>query len=1811
VQIFDPDNISVLDTSLTDGNVDCNDPFNAPLTNPIRYITTKSGAYEIRLNNQIRNELYRFDISITPDVVTNPDPTVAAGRLWAKQWGFYTHSFAEADATNADYFPLVPGGRSNTNYVWRLDLNNFSGNLYVLSANDLGVDAPNSGYSVLSAGNSVTPKFPIYVSYPAIANSRPTDPPVISDFRFIDNAAQDYAFTPGTTAGIQDSGNFEFTSDVDGTYSITIDTNKDGIFGTGDKLLLGNVTAGITAVVPWDGTDAAGAILSTGTYRAELQTRLGEYHFIADDAETSGGLVADGLTIYLANSDGSTIDTLVYWDDATFLGGTSTLPGGELSSTPAGKHTWGDFTGGGIGNQSYIDTYVYGLASAATSLAAISASDALLVGDDGIISVTPDQTAPGGSFSITVTDADLNTIVTVQESQIVVVSNPRTGEIEQISLAEASVNASDFIGNFTTVAESSAGINNDGSMNVQLGDVLTVTYFDQLDSLSVSVNQTADILITDGDNIPAVTDIDDDNDGIPDALEGNGVTDTDGDGIVDSLDLDSDNDGIFDLHESGANVAVLDSDNDGRIDVINIVGSNGLADAVETSVDSGSLNYNSGAPLNTDGDTVADFRDLDSDNDGIPDVIEAGGSDDDSDGVVGVGVPAVDSNGVPISGAGLIAPDTDGDNTSDQRDLDTDNDGIPDAVEGGNDTDGDGLPDNRDTDSDNDGVPDSVEAGVSGVDSDGDGIDDTYDVDQTGGEDVNGDGIDDALATGGDFDGDGFADVIDPDADGDGIPDVHENGSSGNDTDGDGIDDTFDVDQTVGVDANGDGIDDNATTPDSDGDAAPDYLDSDADNDGVPDAVEGGASGNDTDADGIDDAYDIDQTGGADANFDGIDDAVVDTDNDAIADSLDHDSDNDGLPDSVEAVTSGLDSDGDGIDDVFDVDRTGGVDANGDGIDDNADIDTDNDGTPDRQDLDSDDDGIPDVIEGNASGLDSDGDGIDDRFDVDQTGGADVNGDGVDDAVKVLDTDSDGIPDYLDIDSDNDGILDATEADTGTDTDGDGIDDMFDVDQTAGVDGNADGIDDNVAATDTDADGVPDYLDIDSDNDSIPDVREAGLVDDDQDGQLDAGEATTTTPQDSDGDITPDYRDTDSNNDGTYDIDDAGNGGFDSNGDGVVDDVTDGDGDGVPDVIDGDPGSFGLSNDNDGDGVSNTLDLDDDNDGIPDTAETDMNAMDIDTDGDGIADRIDLDSDNDGLPDSIEAVNGSVLDADADGVIDNFSDANGDGLDDRIDAAMIPLDSDGDSTADFRDLDSDNDGLKDLFEAAGFSDVLDVNNDGIVDNLADLDQDGFADLVDTALVGGVAGTALENPDTDADGDLNYRDTDSDNDGFDDLIENGDFDNNGVPDNLQKDSGLETAVRGIGSVAPLGSLLLLLLPALLRPKKMFSNLRLIVLFTLMLTAFSAAAESDVNYCGRHNLLDSDRDEDFNKCFYIGAGWLPATHVKPEGIASGWSTSDDSDAGYNIFAGWHFKPRWFVELGYADLGEAGLSNVNPSISGIENISYKIPSLHAGYYFLKPESQFNVYGKVGIATIQNEATTSLVPFDKQNSIGVSGGVGVQWRSQSSGLFARLAADFYDKDARSIAIMLGYYFGSTEKSSKKSAQYSAEPEVTPVPALAPVAVPVVASYDFDLDADGVIDGSDQCPGTRESIAVDEAGCSIFQVALQGVSFENNSAELKPGSEQVLDQAAQVIIASPGVRVEVQAHTDSVGSKKYNQNLSEKRASSVREYLISKGVSATQLESKGYGETDPVLSNETEDGRARNRRVELKVKRSPGPENN
>jgi OOP family OmpA-OmpF porin len=104
----------------------------------------------------------------------------------------------------------------------------------------------------------------------------------------------------------------------------------------------------------------------------------------------------------------------------------------------------------------------------------------------------------------------------------------------------------------------------------------------------------------------------------------------------------------------------------------------------------------------------------------------------------------------------------------------------------------------------------------------------------------------------------------------------------------------------------------------------------------------------------------------------------------------------------------------------------------------------------------------------------------------------------------------------------------------------------------------------------------------------------------------------------------------------------------------------------------------------------------------------------------------------------------------------------------------------------------------------------------------------------------------------------------------------------------------------------------------------------------------------------------------------------------------------------------------------------------------------------------------------------------------------------------------------------------------------------------------------------------------------------------LEGVNFEFDRAKLLPESYVVLDRVVASLKDLPEIRVEVGGHTDSKGSDEYNRSLSDRRARAVRDYLISKGISASRLESMGYGESDPITSNDTDAGRARNRRVEL-----------
>ncbi|HEY8397819.1 MAG TPA: T9SS type A sorting domain-containing protein, partial [Flavihumibacter sp.] len=359
--------------------------------------------------------------------------------------------------------------------------------------------------------------------------------------------------------------------------------------------------------------------------------------------------------------------------------------------------------------------------------------------------------------------------------------------------------------------------------------------------------------------VPVGCDIDDDDDGIPDLVENHGIDDA----------MDSDNDGIPDYR---------DPDTPGFIDVNN----DGIDDRIDADLDG-----------------IINSLDLDSDNDGIPDVVEAGGVDENGDGIIdNFTDPDLDglsqnvdasNNGAANSGVGLGLPDLDGD----------------------------GIPNMFDLDSDNDGIYDVIEAG--GIDANNDGRIDIPGFLLRTGPDTNGDGRADSYPYH-NMDRDSRPNPYDLDSDGDGITDLREAGYP--DEDWNGMLDP--------------GTPRHFVYPNTDNTGPLDYLDIDSDDDGIPDNVEGLAtvayqlpSGIDADGDGIDDAYD----GWVGFGGNGI--SPNDEDMDGIPDYMDTDTDGDGIPDIIEGndfnfnakaddlvELTGLDDDGDGLDNRFDADNS-------------------------------------------------------------------------------------------------------------------------------------------------------------------------------------------------------------------------------------------------------------------------------------------------------------------------------------------------------------------------------------------------------------------------------------------------------------------------------------------------------------------------------------------------------------------------------------------------------------------------------------------------------------------------------------------------------------------------------------------------------------------------------------------------------------------------------------------------------------------------------------------------------------------------
>ena len=334
--------------------------------------------------------------------------------------------------------------------------------------------------------------------------------------------------------------------------------------------------------------------------------------------------------------------------------------------------------------------------------------------------------------------------------------------------------------------------------------------------------------------------------------------------------------------------------------------------------------------------------------------------------------------------------------------------------------------------------------------------------------------------------------------------------------------------------------------------------------------------------------------------------------------------------------------------------------------------------------------------------------------------------------------------------------------------------------------------------------------------------------------------------------------------------------------------------------------------------------------------------------------------------------------------------------------------------------------------------------------------------------------------------------------------------------------------------------------------------------------------------------------FQRSIYVSTGF-GASRLEPENSGtSSWKVSERINAGGQITLGTDINRHFSIELHSADLGSAGVEQIGGLLNG--RINYHMHGGSVLWYLGKNRHEhkrrgFTSFARVGVAMMHNSAVGNA-PYSQRNSTQMLLGAGFEY-STKIGLGLRAEIISFDQDAQYAQLALLYRFGK-KPSARKSSVLELKPAL-PVP----VAL-VIPSFSVDTDNDGVTDSEDHCENTRPSASVNPYGCA----GLKGVNFYSDSDRLTTKAQKILDGVATTLQQYPRANVNVHAHTDSQGSAYYNQKLSNRRAESVVKYLNNKGVDSQKLVPFGFGESNPIASNKTEQGRAFNRRVELWVTR-------
>ena len=302
----------------------------------------------------------------------------------------------------------------------------------------------------------------------------------------------------------------------------------------------------------------------------------------------------------------------------------------------------------------------------------------------------------------------------------------------------------------------------------------------------------------------------------------------------------------------------------------------------------------------------------------------------------------------------------------------------------------------------------------------------------------------------------------------------------------------------------------------------------------------------------------------------------------------------------------------------------------------------------------------------------------------------------------------------------------------------------------------------------------------------------------------------------------------------------------------------------------------------------------------------------------------------------------------------------------------------------------------------------------------------------------------------------------------------------------------------------------------------------------------------------------------------------------------------DFGVGAALGYNFAPNFALEFDY--------SNGSYKIKGPEENSgpsdqLRALSLDVMYKFL-PHSIFRPYLIAGAGELQDRiggADTNRT-WMAEAGVGLLTALGAQ--SGSARLQLRTEAKYRREFIQDTAFIpnnpgdvvfgigLQLSFGNPTRPAPVVAAPAPAPEPAPIPrevvAVPPPPEPCHAPAGFQVDAN----------------------CRIIEqtIVVRAVDFEFNSTQLTAPAQRTLDEVAAALLTQPELNVEIQGHTDSIGSDAYNLNLSQRRAQSVKAYLVGRGLNETALTAKGYGKAKPIAGNDTAEGRAQNRRVAFEV---------